>query len=66
MLINAIVTEHVLEEEECIIVGILDGGSIVEDTNVGVDHLVVSDEEKSGDIDGAILVLYLASSLLRE
>jgi len=66
VLVNAVVTEHVLEEEEGIVVGILDGGGVIEDSDVGVDHLVVSDEEESRDVNGTFLVLDLASGLLGE
>lgn len=45
VLVNSVGAEHVLKEKEAIVVLVLDGRSIVEDTNVGVDHLVVSDEE---------------------
>ena len=54
MLVDAVLAEHVLEEEETVVVGILDAGGVVEHTNVGVDHLVVSDEQESGDVDGAL------------
>ncbi len=61
MLINAIVTEHVLQKKEGVIIGILDGRSIVENTNVAVYHLIVSDEQESGDVDGSFLALDLTT-----
>jgi hypothetical protein len=64
VLVNAVATEHVLEKEEWVVVSILDRGSIIEDTNVGVNHLIISDEEKSGNIDGSLLAENLSSGLL--
>lgn len=46
--LNSVVSEHVLEEEETVVVGVLDRWSIVEHSSVGVDHLIVSDHEKTG------------------
>ena len=51
ILVDSVGTEKVLEEQESIVVFVLHRWCIIEDTNVGVDHLVVSDEEKSGDVD---------------
>jgi len=51
MLVNSVVSEHVLHEGEGIVVLVFDSWSIVEDTNVGVDHLIISDHEKSWDVD---------------
>jgi len=57
MLINSVRTEHVLQEKETVVVLVLDTWGIVEDTNVTVVHLIVSDEEDSWDINGFIGVL---------
>ena len=51
ILVNSVFAEHVLEEQETVVVIILDTWGIVEDTNVGVDHLIISDEQKSWDIN---------------
>lgn len=45
VLVHSVGTEHMLQEEEAVVVLILHRGSVVEDTNVGVNHLVISDEE---------------------
>ena len=57
VLINSVRPEHVLQEEETVVVLVLDTWGIVEDTNVTVVHLIVSDEEDSWDVDGFIGVL---------
>lgn len=64
MLIDSVGTEHVLKEEERVVVLVLDTWSIVEDTNVGVYHLVISDEEECWDIYSLLSVLDLNASLL--
>ena len=51
MLVDSVSAEHVLEEQEAVVVLILDAWGIVEDTNVGVDHLVISDHQKSWDVN---------------
>lgn len=51
VLVNSVAAEHVLEEQEAVVVLILDAWGIVEDTNVRVDHLIISDEQKSWDVD---------------
>jgi len=57
MLINSIRSEHVLQEKEGVVVLVLDSWGIVEDTNVRVDHLVISDEEKGWDVNSLFTVL---------
>lgn len=57
MLINSIRSEHVLQEKEGVVVLVLDSWGIVEDTNVRVDHLVISDEEKGWDVNSLLTVL---------
>jgi hypothetical protein len=60
--VNAVITEHILEEEEWVIVGILDWRSVVEDSNIAVNHLIITNEEQGGDIDGSLFANYLFSS----
>jgi hypothetical protein len=57
MLIDSVRSEHVLQEKEGVVVLVLDSWGIVEDTNVRVDHLVISDEEKGWDVNSLITVL---------
>jgi hypothetical protein len=47
----------VLQEKEGVVVLVLDSWGIVEDTNVRVDHLVISDEEKGWDLNSLLTVL---------
>jgi len=54
VLVDSVGAEHVLEEEECVVVLVLDAGGVVEDTDVRVDHLVVSDHEQSWDEHGLL------------
>lgn len=61
MLINAIITEHVLEKKEAVVISILDGRSIVENTNVTVNHLIISNEEEGGNVDRSFLALDLST-----
>lgn len=46
-----------LQEKEGVVVLVLDSWGIVEDTNVRVDHLVISDEEKGWDVNSFLTVL---------
>lgn len=57
ILIDSVGAEHVLEQIESIIVLVLERWSIVENTNIGVDHLVISDHKDSWDVDGSLGVL---------
>lgn len=57
VLVNSVRAEHVLQEKEGVVVLVLHRGSIIEDTNVGVDHLIVSNEEDRGRVDGLLGVL---------
>ncbi len=66
VLIDPVRAEHVLQEKEAIVVLVLDGGSVVEDTNVGIDHLIVAGEEHSRDVDRLLGVLDRGGGLLRE
>jgi len=64
VLVNAVVTEHVLQKKEAIVVSVLNAGGVVEHTNVGVDHLVISNKEKSRDVDGFLRVGSLSLNTL--
>jgi len=64
MLVNSVRAEHVLQEEETVVILVLDSWSIVEDTNVGVVHLIVSDEEDGWNVDGLLGVLGLDNGVL--
>mmetsp|Transcript_119355 Transcript_119355/g.166548 ORF Transcript_119355/g.166548 Transcript_119355/m.166548 type:complete len:385 (-) Transcript_119355:291-1445(-) len=56
VLIDAVVTEHILQKKEAIVVSVLDAGGVVEHTNVRVDHLVISNKEKSRDVNRSLRV----------
>lgn len=57
VLVNSVGAKHVLEEHEGVEVLVLHGGSIVEDSNVGVVHLVITDEHEGRNVDSLIHVL---------
>ena len=57
VLVDSISTEHVLHELESEVILVFDTWSIIEDTNVGVDHLIISNHEKSWDVDWCLGVL---------
>jgi len=54
ILINPILAEYVLKEEEGIVVLILNSWSIVENTNIGVNHLIVTDEEDGWNVNSLL------------
>jgi len=62
VLVNSVGTEHVFEQKETVVVGVLDRRGIVEDTSVGVDHLVVTDEHQGGGSEGLVGVHGLGNS----
>jgi hypothetical protein len=66
MLIDSVGSEHVLQEEETVVVLVLDTWSIVEDSDVTVVHLIISDEENGWDVDGLIGILGWNSCVLWE
>jgi len=66
VLVDSVGAEHVLEEEECVVVLVLDAGGVVENTNVGVVHLVITDEEKGRSVDSLVSVGLGAGSGLRD
>jgi hypothetical protein len=66
VLVDSVRSEHVLQEEETVVVLVLDTWSVVEDSNVRVVHLVISDEEDGWDIDGLLGVLGWSNSVLWE
>jgi len=51
VLVNSVASEHVLKEQETVVVGVLYGRSIVVDNVVGVDHFIITDEHKSRSED---------------
>lgn len=53
-----------LEQQECVVVLVFDAGGIVEDGNVGVVHLVITNKHESGGEDSGILVGSRAGSSL--
>jgi len=59
MLIDSVGTEHVLKEEERVVVLVLHTGGVVEDSNVGVVHLVISHHEEGRDVHRLLGVLLL-------
>ena len=56
MLVDFILTNHALEHKECVEVLVLPRWCIVENTDRGVEHLIVSDHEQSGVEDGLLHV----------
>jgi hypothetical protein len=60
VLVDSVGAEHVLEEQERVVVLVLDAGSVVEDTNVRVVHLVITDEEQRRSVDSRVGVGLLA------
>ena len=51
ILLDIVVTNHMLQELEGVVVLVARGRGIVEDTNVGVVHLIVTHHEESGNVD---------------
>jgi len=51
MLVNSVASEHVLHEGESEVVLVFDSWGVIEDTDVRVDHLIISHHEKSWDIN---------------
>ena len=51
MLIDSVVAEHPLEELEAPVVFILHTRSVIEDADVGIVHLIVTDEQQSWGVD---------------
>ena len=49
--INSIGAEQVFEEQETIVVLMFDSWGIVENTNIGVDHFIITNKQDSWDID---------------
>lgn len=59
ILINSVLTENVLKEFECIVIWVLDGWCIIENTDIAVNHFIISDKKKGWDVDRSFLVLDL-------
>jgi hypothetical protein len=51
VLLDIVVTDHRLQELEGVVVLVVDAGSIVENTDVGVVHLVITHHEQRGSVD---------------
>ena len=51
MLVNSVIAEHPLKELEAPIVFILHSRSVIEDADIGIVHLIVTNEEESWSID---------------
>lgn len=56
VLVDSVGAEHVLKQQESIVVVVLDGGSVVENSHVGVVHLVVSDKQQSRNVNRLLRV----------
>ena len=54
VLLDIVVTDHVSEKLEGVVVFVVDGGSVIEDTNVGVVHLVVTHHKQRGSVDALV------------
>jgi hypothetical protein len=66
MLVDSIVAKDVLEQLEGVEVRVLNGGSVVEDSHIRVDHLVVTDEHESWNVNRTLSVLLLRRGQLRK
>lgn len=56
MLVDSVGAEDILEQEEREVVLVLDAGGIVEDADVAIVHLVVTDEKHAGVVDVLLAV----------
>lgn len=54
IVLDVVVGEDSLEELESVVVRVSISGSIEEDTDVRVDHLIISDHEKGGVVDSSL------------
>ena len=54
VLVNSVGSKDVFEKKECVVVLVLDGGGIVEDTDVRVVHLVITDEEEGWGVNSLV------------
>ena len=64
MLVDSEGTKHVFQKEESIVVLMLNARSVVEDSNVRVVHLIVTNEHKSWDVHVLVQVGSSSSSSL--
>lgn len=62
--VNSVVSDHVLHQEECVVVWVLSSWSIKEDTDIGVVHLVISHHEKGWNVDTFVSSSSLADGFL--
>jgi len=56
VLLDIVGAEDVLHEQESVVVGVGEGRRVVEDGDVGVDHLIVTDEQDRGSVDALFTV----------
>jgi len=54
VLIDSVASEHVLHQSEGEVIFMVGSWSVIEDTNVGIDHLVISQHEKGWGIDWSL------------
>jgi hypothetical protein len=66
MLVNSIVAKHMFQEEEGIEIRVFHCGSIIEDTDIRVIHLIVSDKEKGWSENSFFCVFGLRRGVLLE
>ena len=52
--LDLVVTNHVLEQLELVVVLVVDGGGVEEYTNVSIVHLVITHHEKSRSVDASV------------
>ena len=64
MLVDSEGTKHVFQKEESIVVLMLNARSVVEDSDVRVVHLIVTNEHKSWDVHVLVQVGSSSSSSL--
>ena len=66
MLADLVVTDHVLEEFELVVVLVVDARGIEEHTDVCVVHLIITHHEKRGNINALVAVGLSTSSFLSD
>jgi len=64
VLVDSVASEDVLEESEGVVVFVVDRGGVVEDSNVGVVHLIISDKEERRGVDALIVGRVKSGGLL--
>lgn len=64
VLVNSIASDHVLHKEEGVVVWVLSAWGIEEDTNICVDHLIISHHEEGWNIDTLFSSFSVSDGLL--